>query len=126
MNREAPDGPSIPITAKVRPISSAVNPLRAESETTAEVAMKANTASARYSAGPKLVANDASVGAKNTTRVVATIPPMNAPMAEVAKACGALPFLAIRWPSNVPAMAVLLPGVFIRMPEMESPNRPPK
>ena len=50
---------------------------------------------------------------------------MNAPIAAVASACGARPRLAIRWPSKVDAMAVELPGVFIRMAVVESPNSPP-
>lgn len=51
---------------------------------------------------------------------------MKAPMAEVASACGARPLRAMRWPSKDPAIAVELPGVFMRMPEIESPNSPPK
>ena len=86
VKREAPDGPSMPMTARVKPISSAVRPLSAESDTTAEVATKAKTASAKYSAGPKFVARSANAGAKNTTSVVATMPPMKAPIADVASA----------------------------------------
>lgn len=66
------------------------------------------------------------MGAKNTTSAEATMPPMNAPIAPVASAWAALPRSAIRWPSKVLAMAVELPGVFMRNPAMESPNRPPK
>jgi hypothetical protein len=88
--------------------------------------MKAKTASAKYSAGPNITAMSASAGAKNTTRVVAIRPPMKAPMAEVASACGALPSFAMRWPSKVVAIAVEPPGVFIRMPMVESPKSPPK
>ena len=90
------------------------------------MATKANSARAKYSAGPKDVARSAIDGAKNTTRTVAIIPPRNAPMAAVANAWGARPLRAIWWPSNELAIAVLLPGVFIRMPAMESPNSPPK
>ncbi len=117
---------SIPTKDSVIPISSAQRPRIALSETTAEIAMKAKTASARYCGGPKLVASPASSGTVKTTTTVASRPPMNAPIAEVASACGARPDSAIRWPSKVEAIAVELPGVFIRMPEIESPNRPPK
>jgi hypothetical protein len=41
------------------------------------------------------------------------------------KALAAKPLRAIRWPSKVEAMAEELPGVFSKMPEVESPNSPP-
>jgi hypothetical protein len=126
VKREAPEMPSMPTTEIARPIARAPRPRTTDSVTTAEIATKANTASARYSAGPNRVASSASRGAKNTTRIDATMPPMNAPIADVASAWAARPLVAILWPSIVPAIAVLLPGVFIRMPEIESPNRPPK
>ena len=88
--------------------------------------MNANTASAKYSPGPNSVAQSARAGAKNTTSTVAIMPPMNAPIAEVASACAPRPRRAIRWPSIEPAIAVELPGVFIRMPAIASPNSPPK
>ena len=47
----APLIPSMPTSASARPMDSAATPLIAESDTTAEVAMKAKTASAKYSAG---------------------------------------------------------------------------
>ena len=106
-------------------MASAATPLMAESETTAAVAMNATMASAKYSAGPKTVASWAIAGAKNAMRVVAMMPPTNAPMAEVARACGPRPRLAIRWPSKVDAMALDAPGVLSRMAVVESPNRPP-
>ena len=81
-----------------------------DSDTTAEMARKAKTARAKYSAGPKTVAMLTRVGAKNTTRVVAISPPMNAPIAQVARAFAAWPLLAMRWPSNVDAMAEESPG----------------
>ena len=116
---------STPTRAIASPMARAERPLTAESATTAAVATKATTASAKYSAGPNTVASSASTGAKNTTRMVASRPPVNAPIAAVARACGARPRLAIRWPSKVDAIAVELPGVFIRMAVVESPNRPP-
>ena len=51
---------------------------------------------------------------------------MNAPIAAVARACGARPLRAILWPSNVEAIADAWPGVFMRMAMVESPKRPPK
>ena len=117
--------PSTPTRASARPIASAATPLTAESATTAAVAMNATTARAKYSAGPNTVARSASTGAKKTTRMVARMPPVKAPMAAVARAWGARPLLAIRCPSNVDAMAVELPGVFIRIAVVESPNSPP-
>ena len=51
---------------------------------------------------------------------------MNAPIAAVARACGARPSLAILWPSKGEAIGEACPGVFMRMAIVESPNRPPK
>ena len=126
VKRDVPVDWSMPTSARARPNARAARPRTGDSETMVEIATNAKTASAKYSPGPNPVASSASVGAKNTTRTVAIMPPVKAPTAAVASACGALPSSAIRWPSKVVAIAVLLPGVFIRMPAVESPKSPPK
>ena len=126
LKRSVPEMESMPTVAKPRPRTRAARPLTAESETTEEVAMKAKIARAKNSAGPKFAEKSASAGARKTTRQAATMPPMKAPIAAVASACGARPSLAILWPSKVEAIADACPGVFIRMAMVESPNMPPK
>ena len=95
----------MPTRARAKPSPRATRPRTIESATTAEIATKANTASAKYSAGPKTFASSTMYGAKNTTSTHAIVPPMNAPIAEVPSAFAALPLLAMRWPSNVVAIA---------------------
>ena len=51
--------------------------------------------SAKYSAGPKRSATDASGGAKNVNATVASVPATNEPIAAVVSAAGARPCLAI-------------------------------
>ncbi len=126
VKRGAPEMPSTPITAMPRPRHSDPRPFSASSVTTDDVVTNANSARAKNSAGPKLDEKDASAGARKTTSTDAIIPPTNAPIAAVASAWAARPFSAILWPSNVDAIAEAWPGVFIRMPMVESPNRPPK
>ena len=126
VNRGTPVTASTPTTAMPSPSSSDSRPFTAESVTTEEVATNANRAWAKYSAGPKLADRSASHGARNTTATEETKPPMNAPIAAVARAWAARPFSAILWPSKVEAIAEACPGVFMRMPIVESPNSPPK
>ena len=105
VNRSVPETESIPMTVMPIPSTRAVSPLSTESATTEEVATKAKSARAKNSAGPKLVDSSARAGATKTTRKQEMNPPMNAPIAAVARACGARPALAILWPSNVEAIA---------------------
>ena len=65
------------------------------------------------------------LGAKKTTRVVAISPPMKALIAQVARALAAWPLLAMRWPSNVDAMADEWPSVE-QDSGVQSPKSPPK
>ena len=116
----------MPIMVIPIPRTRAASPLSTLSATTEEVAMNANSASAKNSGGPKAEESATSVGEMNTTSTEATMPPTKAPIAAVASACGARPALAMRCPSKVEAMAEACPGVFSRIAMVESPNRPPK
>src|SRR5699024_5212617 len=98
VKRSVPETESIPMTENPMPSTRAMSPLSTESATTEEVATKAKSARAKNSAGPKLVDRSASAGAMKTTRKQEMNPPMNAPIAAVARACGARPSLAILWP----------------------------
>src|SRR5699024_9451626 len=111
VKRSVPVTESMPTTAIERPSTSDARPLSTESETTDDVATNAKSASAKYSAGPKTADSAASAGARNTTSSDETMPPVNAPIAAVASACGARPDRAILWPSNVEAIADPWPGV---------------
>lgn len=122
VNRSVPDGPSIPTMVRARPMPRAMRPLTIDSDTTLETARKAKTASAKYSAGPKTVARVVRNGIRNTVSIVASRPPMKAPMAAVARARPAFPCWARRCPSKVGAMAEDCPGVFRRIAAVESPN----
>ena len=126
VKRSVPVTESMPTTAIASPSTSEASPLRTESDTTEDVATKAKRASAKYSAGPKIVDSAARPGARKTTRAEEIMPPVKAPIAAVASACGARPDLAILCPSNVEAIADPWPGVFMRIAIVESPNRPPK
>ena len=126
VKRSEPVKESIPTTATPRPRMSDMSPLSTESATIEEVATKAKSARAKNSAGPKFAERSASLGARKTTTIEAIMPPVKAPIAAVARACGARPILAILWPSNVEAMADPWPGVFMRIAIVESPKRPPK
>lgn len=126
VKRSTPETESTPMTVMPMPRTSEAKPFRTLSETTEDVAMKANIASAKNSSGPNIAENSTRLGETKTTRTEETMPPMNAPIAAVARACGARPALAIRCPSNVEAMADAWPGVFSRMAIVESPKRPPK
>lgn len=116
----------MPTTAIASPSARDSRPLTALSVTTELVATNANSARAKNSAGPKLAETSASQGARKTTSTEETMPPMKAPIAAVARACGARPARAIACPSNVEAIAEAWPGVFSRIAIVESPKRPPK
>jgi hypothetical protein len=64
-------------------------------------------------------------GANKVTRTVAMVPATNDPMAAVAKAGPARPFLAIRLPSMAVTIEEDSPGVFRRMEVVEPPNMAP-
>jgi hypothetical protein len=116
----------MPINTSARPTPSERRPRTIDSDTTELTARKANAASAKYSAGPNIVAIETSSGIAKTVTSVARIPPKKAPIAAVARALPARPLRAIRLPSNDEAIADELPGVLSRMPAVESPKRPPK
>ena len=66
---------------------------RVELPSTAATVMKANTISAKYSAGPNLSARSTTSGASSVSRMVAMVPATNEPMALVASAGPARPGL---------------------------------
>ena len=65
------------------------------------------------------------VGASRTSSIVPIRPATNEPMAAVARACAARPFLAMRLPSMAVITEELSPGVLSRIEVVEPPNMPP-
>ena len=61
----------------------------------------------------------------STSSVVPIAPATNEPMAAVARACAALPALAILLPSMAVTTEALSPGVLSRMEVVEPPYMPP-
>src|SRR3546814_12172700 len=77
---------------------------------------------AKNDGAPISTAIFASAGAKKTTSMVPMVPAMNEPIAAVARACAARPFLAILLPSIAVITDDDSPGVFNRI-EVRSEER---
>ena len=104
-----------------KPRNSAVNPRTVLWPNTALTVVKASSINMKYSGGPSFTANSATPGANNVTSTVAMVPATNEPIAEVAKACPARPFLAILLPSMAVTMVAVSPGVLSRIDVVEPP-----
>ena len=96
-----------------------------ELPSTADTVMKANTISAKYSAGPNLSARSTTSGASSVSSTVAMVPATNEPIAAVASAGPARPLFAILLPSSAVAIEADSPGVLSRMVVVEPPNIAP-
>ena len=83
--------------------------------------VNASTVSAKYSAGPKRSASDASGGAKKVSASVASVPATNDPIAAVVSAAAPRPWRAIMWPSIAVTIDAVSPGVFSRMLVVDPP-----
>jgi hypothetical protein len=88
---------------------------------TALTVVNASSISMKYSGGPSLTANSATMGANRVTSTVAMVPATKEPMAAVASAAPARPLLAILLPSMAVTMLAVSPGVFSRMEVVEPP-----
>jgi hypothetical protein len=102
-----------------------VNPRTVELPITAETVVKAKTIRAKYSAGPNFSATSITRGASIVTNTVAMLPATKEPMADVARAGPARPFLAMRLPSSAVAMDADSPGVLRRIVVVEPPYMAP-
>jgi hypothetical protein len=107
------------------PTKRLVKPRAVELPMTAETVVKANTIKAKYSAGPNFSATSITSGASKVTKSVAMVPATKEPMAEVARAGPARPFLAMRLPSRAVAMEADSPGVLRRIVVVEPPYMAP-
>ena len=88
---------------------------------TALTVTKASSISMKYSGGPSWTANSATIGANSVTSTVASVPATNEPIAAVASAAPARPFLAILKPSSAVTMVPVSPGVLSRIDVVEPP-----
>ena len=125
VSRACPLTASMPIMPIVRPSTRAMKPRNRDAPSTAVTATKASSMIARYSGAPSETANFAISGAKNTSRVVPMVPATKEPMAAVARACAALPALAIRLPSMAVTTEDDSPGVLSRIEVVDPPYMPP-
>ena len=103
------------------PKNNAVIPRKALPPSTALTVVNASSIKQKYSGGPSLIAYSATNGANNVTSIVAMVPATNDPIAEVAKAAPARPFLAILKPSSAVTMVPVSPGVFSKIDVVDPP-----
>ena len=106
-------------------MNSAVMPRTVLLPSTALTVVKASNISMKYSGGPNLTAKSATMGANSVTSTVAIVPATNEPMAAVASAAPARPFLAILLPSIAVTMLAVSPGVFSKIEVVEPPYMAP-
>ncbi len=120
-NRASPVSWSMPTNPSARPRKRLTSPRAIDEPSSTETVVNATTASAKYSAGPKRSANDASGGAKNASASVASVPATNDPMAAVVSAAAPRPWRAIMCPSMAVTIDAVSPGVFSRMLVVDPP-----
>src|SRR5499426_3732733 len=115
----------MPTSPRKSPINNAARPRTVEAPSTADTVVKANTISAKYSAGPNASAASTISGATRVNRTVAIVPATNDPIALVASAGPARPAFAIRLPSSAVAIDADSPGALSRIVVVEPPNIAP-
>jgi hypothetical protein len=102
-----------------------MNPRSLDAPKTAVTSTSASSMIAKYDGAPILTACSARAGVKKATSRVPMVPAMNDPIAAVANACAARPFLAILLPSIAVITEADSPGVLRRIEVVEPPNMPP-
>ena len=116
---------SIPTKPNKSPANKLINPLKAEFPKTAETMINAKVIRLKYSAGPNARATSTTIGAKKVKAMVPIVPAIKLPMAAVASAGPALPFLAILFPSREVTIVADSPGVFNNIEVVEPPYMAP-
>ena len=119
--RASPVSWSMPTSPSARPRNRLNSPRATDAPSSTDTVVNATTVSAKYSAGPKRSANDASGGAKNVSASVASVPATNEPIAAVVSAAAPRPWRAIMWPSIAVTIDAVSPGVLSRMLVVEPP-----
>ena len=105
----------MPTKPTAKPKNKAVIPRKALLPSTALTVQNASIISMKYSGGPSLTACSAIKGDANVTTTVAIVPATNEPMADVARAAPARPFLAILLPSMAVTIEPDSPGVLSKI-----------
>ena len=80
---------------------------------------------AKYDGAPSWTTRRPTVGASTISRTVPMVPATKEPIAAVARACAARPFLAILLPSSAVITEEDSPGVLSRIEVVEPPYMPP-
>ena len=88
-------------------------------------ALNASSISAKYSGAPNCRAKRTNTGASSISMIVAKVPAKKEPMAAVASAAPARPFLAILLPSMAVTMLAVSPGVLSKIEVVEPPYMAP-
>ena len=86
-----------------------------------ESAENAKTIRAKYSAGPKRIAQVASIGANRTNARIETVPPTNEAIADIARAGPPRPCFVMACPSIAVTTAEAVPGTLSRIVLIEFP-----
>ena len=116
---------SMPTKPIARPSASDTMPRNIEAPSTDDTVTNANTINEKNSAGPNLRARSATSGANSVSKITPIVPAINEPIAAVASAGPARPFLAIVLPSRAVMIDELSPGVFIKIDVVEPPYAAP-
>lgn len=117
---------SSPIVAIRRPKKPAINPLTSDFPETLAIMVRPNIIRAKYSSGPNLRANRANCGAINIKQKVEIIPPVVDAIVAIPIAFPASPFWANGYPSSTVAAADGVPGIEIRIADIDPPYIAPQ
>ena len=109
-SRGFPVRTSMPTRPMTMPRKRLVTPRTSDAPSSAEAAVKANTMSAKYSAGPKRSATRTKTARGRSAARVPMVPAMNEPIAAVASAAAPRPWRAMRLPSSEVMIDPILPA----------------
>ena len=119
--RMSPVTGSMPMVARNRPTSAAMSPLTTCPDESEATTVRPNTATAKYSGAPKVMAALASSGATETSASALSVPPMNDAHVAMSSARRDSPRAVRAGPSSMVAAAETVPGVPTRMAVMHPP-----
>ena len=126
VKRALPITGSIPMQAIRRPIQPIMSPLMMLLVEREAIIVRPNAAIKKRSCAPKLNAHLAMTGAKKSRARLPTIPPQKDDTADSTNASCARPYFVISKPSIAVAAAAAVPGVLIRIAEIDPPNIEPQ
>ena len=112
--------------ARTKPTHPIIRPLSTLLAVREAIIVRPNRAIINRSWGPNWNANRARGGARNSSAMTLRMPPQKEEIADSTNASCGFPFSVIAYPSIAVAAAALVPGVLIKMAEMEPPNMEPQ